>query len=173
MLLTISNLLHLKDHQLPAAIDDFEKRFAVATEGDRQTLNEVVDQLDSIVFDDYIKRKTSALEDIVKAGVLRSGVDWLTVSKPTGESESSAESNLSEVRPYMYKALLYLVGVHAQISSVSTALLKRTLEALLETLTSVILDCFKQVPRFGMGGMLSVSDRERCIDLRSHWRLNS
>lgn len=83
-MLTISNLSRLKDILLPAAIVKFEKLFAVATEGDRQTLNEVVDQLDSIVFDDFIKRKTAALEEIVSTGVLRSGVDWYTAPKPTG-----------------------------------------------------------------------------------------
>jgi len=64
---------------------------------------------------------------------------------------------ISEIRPYMFDALLYLVGVHAQVSSAAEPLLERTLEALVEDLAREALRCFRQVKRFGMGGMLRVS----------------
>lgn len=49
-----------------------------------------------------------------------------------------------------------MVEVHAEISRVSKPLLGRTLSTLLEETAKVALECFRQVPRFGMGGMLSV-----------------
>ena len=52
---------------------------------------------------------------------------------------------------------MYLVGVHAQVSQVAPPLLDRTLNALVESLVEEALRCFKQVKRFGMGGMLRVS----------------
>jgi hypothetical protein len=57
----------------------------------------------------------------------------------------------------MYEVLLAMVEVHAEISRVSKPLLGRTLSTLLEETARVALDCFRQVERFGMGGMLSVS----------------
>ena len=51
---------------------------------------------------------------------------------------------------------MYLVGVHAQVSDVAPPLLDRTLNTLVESLAEEALLCFKQVKRFGMGGMLRV-----------------
>lgn len=56
----------------------------------------------------------------------------------------------------MFETLMYLVGVHAQVSNVVPPLLDRTLNALVESLAEEALRCFKQVKRFGMGGMLRV-----------------
>ena len=57
----------------------------------------------------------------------------------------------------MYETLIYLVGIHAQVSNVAEPLLDRTLSALVEDLAEEALRCFRQVKRFGMGGMLRVS----------------
>jgi len=59
----------------------------------------------------------------------------------------------------MYETLMYLVGVHAQVNGAAAPLLDRTLNALVESLSEEALRCFKQVKRFGMGGMLRVSGR--------------
>lgn len=56
----------------------------------------------------------------------------------------------------MYETLMFLVGVHAQVSSAAAPLLDRTLNALVEDLAQEALRCFRQVKRFGMGGMLRV-----------------
>lgn len=63
---------------------------------------------------------------------------------------------LPEIRPYMYETLMYVVGIHAQVSSVGELLLDRTLNALVNELADEALRCFRQVKRFGMGGMLRV-----------------
>lgn len=57
----------------------------------------------------------------------------------------------------MYETLMYLVNVHAQVSRVTEPLLDRALNALVEDLAEEALRCFRQVKRFGMGGMLRVS----------------
>ncbi len=51
---------------------------------------------------------------------------------------------------------MYLVGVHAQVSAAAAPLLERTLNALVEDVAEEALRCFRQVKRFGMGGMLRV-----------------
>jgi exocyst complex component 2 len=57
----------------------------------------------------------------------------------------------------MYETLMYLVSIHAQVSRVTESLLDRTLNALVEDLAEEALRCFRQVKRFGMGGMLRVN----------------
>lgn len=52
---------------------------------------------------------------------------------------------------------MFLVSTHAQVSSVAETLLDRTLNALVDELAEEALRCFRQVKRFGMGGMLRVS----------------
>ena len=64
---------------------------------------------------------------------------------------------VAEIRPYVFDTLMYLVGVHAQVSDIAPPLLDRTLNRLVESLVEEALRCFKQVKRFGMGGMLRVS----------------
>ena len=56
----------------------------------------------------------------------------------------------------MFDALIFLVGVHAQVSSAAPSLLDRALGALVDDLAEECLECFRQVRRFGMGGMLRV-----------------
>ena len=67
-----------------------------------------------------------------------------------------ADPGSSEIRPYMFDTLIYLVGVHAQVSSAAPSLLDRALGALVDDLAEECLRCFRQVRRFGMGGMLRV-----------------
>lgn len=52
--------------------------------------------------------------------------------------------------------MMYLVGVHAQVSVAAAPLLDRTLRSLVEDVAEEALRCFRQVKRFGMGGMLRV-----------------
>lgn len=66
--------------------------------------------------------------------------------------------NHAEVRPYMYDALMYLVEVHALVNKVARRLLDRALQAIIELVAAECLACFKQIPRFGIGGMLRVSE---------------
>jgi len=56
----------------------------------------------------------------------------------------------------MYDALMYLVEVHALVSKVARRLLERALQAIIELVAAECLACFKQIPRFGIGGMLRV-----------------
>lgn len=57
----------------------------------------------------------------------------------------------------MYDALMFLVSVHAHVSKVARILLNRALLAIVEIVAAECLACFKQIPRFGMGGMLRVN----------------
>ncbi|KAL4267857.1 Exocyst complex component SEC5 [Pleurotus pulmonarius] len=119
-----------------------ENAFGISLEVDRQTLMTVVGELDKTLFDGYLKPKASVVTSIMRAGILDPKMDWYETPQPT------------EIRTYMYQTLMYLVKIHAQVSGVSEQLVERTICSLVDDLSEEALRCFKQVKRFGMGGML-------------------
>ncbi|KAJ7057829.1 exocyst complex component sec5 [Mycena amicta] len=142
LLLVISNFGHLKNAIVPSMISQLETAFGIAIGEDRQTLMTVVQELDKTLFDGYTKPKADHVNGILRGGILQSGMDWYDTPQPT------------EIRQYMYEALIYLVTVHAQVSAISDGLLSRTLTTLIDSLAAEALASFKKIPRFGMGGML-------------------
>lgn len=71
---------------LSSFMEKFEKLYGLSTIGDRDTLAEVVDQLDKILFDDFVKRKAESLSKISEKGLLGDGAIWAEGPKPTGKS---------------------------------------------------------------------------------------
>ncbi|KAF7350428.1 Exocyst complex component SEC5 [Mycena venus] len=142
LLLVISNFGHLANAIVPSMITQLETAFGISVAEDRNTLMTVVQELDKTLFEGYTKPKADNVTTIIRGGILDSGMDWYDTPQPT------------EIRPYMYEALIYLVTVHAQVSAISENLLARTLTTLVDALASEAFQCFRQVPRFGMGGML-------------------
>ncbi|KAE8268288.1 hypothetical protein A4X09_0g4054 [Tilletia walkeri] len=145
ILLGVTNIDHLRRTVLPALFQQLTDSLHVKMNDDLKTVEEVAQQLDGILFDDYVNRKSGIISDILKEGILRSGVNWSTIPKP------------SEVHPFIYNALLAMVQVHAQVRAVAKPLVNRTITALLEQLAEVTYECFMEVPRFGMGGMLQAT----------------
>ncbi|GES86089.1 exocyst complex component Sec5-domain-containing protein [Rhizophagus clarus] len=141
ILLTISNLSNLKQLMIPRIVNQFENAYKCSMAEDTQALNTVVDQLDGILFEDYIKRKTEIVREIITNGILSSEIDWANISKP------------GEVHSFVYEALLSLVIVHAQISDIVKPLINRALTALLESMANDCLEAFQKVEKFSLGGM--------------------
>ncbi|PKK78359.1 hypothetical protein RhiirC2_730073 [Rhizophagus irregularis] len=141
ILLTISNLSNLKQLMIPRIVNQFETAYKCSMADDTQALNTVVDQLDGILFDDYIKRKTEIVRNIIINGILSNEIDWSNISKP------------GEVHSFVYEALLSLVLVHAQISDIAKPLINRALTALLESMAIDCLEAFQKVEKFSLGGM--------------------
>ncbi|PPQ80928.1 hypothetical protein CVT26_014961 [Gymnopilus dilepis] len=137
LLIVISNFGHLSKVLIPSMLTQLESAFGVSMTDDRkartdsnlQTLMTVVAELDKTLFEGYLKSKSETVRTILRGGILDSQMDWYDTPQPT-------------------------VGVHAQVCNVAEPLLDRTLNGLVEELASEALRCFRQVKRFGMGGML-------------------
>ncbi|KAJ3969971.1 exocyst complex component sec5 [Lentinula raphanica] len=142
LLLVLSNLNHLAKGIFPSMITQFENAFSITLGDERQSLMSAVAELDQALFDGYSKPRAAIVTSLVRGGILDESMDWYETPQP------------KEIRPYMYETLMYLVGVHAHITSVAEVVLERTLNFLAEALAEEALRCFKQVKRFGMGGML-------------------
>ncbi|KAI0371254.1 hypothetical protein BV20DRAFT_1120669 [Pilatotrama ljubarskyi] len=142
ILLVVSNFGHLMRVLIPSMITELEAAFNTSLADDRKTLMTVVQELDKTLFESYFKPKSGALTSIVRNGILDPHMDWYETPQP------------KEIRPYVYETLMFLVGIHAQVSAAAAPLLERTLNALVEDVAEEALRCFRQVKRFGMGGML-------------------
>ncbi|KIJ63178.1 hypothetical protein HYDPIDRAFT_93197 [Hydnomerulius pinastri MD-312] len=142
LLLVLSNFVYLSGSLIPSMMSQLESAFGTSNEDDRKTLIKVVLELDKTLFDGYVKPKSAVVTTVLREGILDPEMDWYETPQPT------------EIRPYMYRALMTLVGIHAQISRVAEGLLERILHALVEDAAEEALRSFRQVKRFGMGGML-------------------
>lgn len=80
----MSNLTHLRESSIPRLINQFQIAYKVDMGADVQMLMDVTDQLDKILFDDYVKRKSGDVAKIIRKGVLGGTVDWFEAPKPTG-----------------------------------------------------------------------------------------
>ncbi|KAI0305323.1 exocyst complex component Sec5-domain-containing protein [Multifurca ochricompacta] len=133
-LLVISNFVYLKRGLIPSMMTQLESAFNITIDTDKATLMTVVEQLDQTLFENFLKPKVSIATGKLRGGILDPEMDWYETPQPT------------EIRPYMFQTLMYL--------HIAPPLLDRTLNALVESLAEEALQCFKQVKRFGMGGML-------------------
>ncbi|KAF8329383.1 exocyst complex component sec5 [Cantharellus anzutake] len=142
MLLITSSFGLMSKAIIPTMINQLESALNVSISHDRKTLMEVVSVLDSTLFDDFIRLKSSKVREMIHTGVNGGTADWTESTRPT------------EVRGYMYEVLLFFVTVHQHVIVVAKPLLERTMVALVEALTEEALAAFRQVNEFGIGGML-------------------
>jgi exocyst complex component 2 len=84
LLVTLAKFHHLRETSLPAILSSTSKLLDTDFSRDQSTLLEVVDNMDEMVFDDYIRRRSEKLVQVIEEGILHGGIDWLNASKPTG-----------------------------------------------------------------------------------------
>jgi exocyst complex component 2 len=72
----------------------------------------------------------------------------------------------------MHKTILTLVETHSKVSdsvpSSASNLVNRVLVALVGKVTDVALRCFREVPKYGTGGMLTVSPSFVSVSLHEY-----
>ncbi|KAH9469276.1 hypothetical protein Pst134EA_009797 [Puccinia striiformis f. sp. tritici] len=136
LLLTISNLSNFTTVYIPRLFKQFSEAFSLDMTNDLETLMDVVEQLDTLLLGDYIKRKAEIISEIIQTGVLSGKVDWLTAPKPTVTS---------------------LVGPIPSTQNGGESLVKIVLSKLVEELAQQCLEAFGSVEKFGMGGMLQAT----------------
>lgn len=92
-----------------------------------------------------MRRRGEHIKEIIRQGILESGIKWNACKRPTG------------VNAFIYQALLQLVEVHAQIRATVPSLVSRVIVALVEILTDAILDAYCRIPAFNTEGMLQAT----------------
>jgi exocyst complex component 2 len=84
LLLTLAKFNLLRQTVLPQLINKVARLLDIEMSHDEQLLQEVVEGMDQVVFEDYVKRRSEALVTVIQDGILRGGIDWLNAPKPTG-----------------------------------------------------------------------------------------
>ncbi|KAH6659785.1 exocyst complex component Sec5-domain-containing protein [Truncatella angustata] len=143
MLLTLSNLAALRNKVVPSLNMQFENAFSVALTDEAKTIRDTLSQIDARLFQTYTKPSVQNVRQIIRNGL--SDPTWGATPKPT------------EVKPYIYDALLSLVLVHTQVSTTAPSLTPQVLSFLLEATSRELLEAFKLRSRYDIGALMQAT----------------
>lgn len=144
MLLTLSNLKALQATIVPQLIAQFETNFSVKLTEESKTIRDVLAQIDTRLFESYTSTTAAKLSSIIIAGI--ASPDWApNTNRP------------SEVRPYVYEALLLLVFVHTEVSTTAAPLTHQILSHLLEKISVALLEAFKLRSRYSLPALMQAT----------------
>ncbi|KAI1410819.1 exocyst complex component Sec5-domain-containing protein [Hypoxylon sp. FL1857] len=142
MLLTLGNLYALRTKVVPNLNGQFENAFSVKLTDESKTIKDVLGQIDARLFQTYTRPSLDALRKIIRAGL--ADPKW-------------AHPKPSEVKPYVYEALLTLVLVHTQVSTTAPSMTHQVLSYLLEQISRELLECLKARPKFDLGALMQAT----------------
>jgi len=144
MLLTLSNLNHLRREVIPQLISQFETSFSVKLTDESKTIRDVLAQIDARLFQSYVKPTVEQLSATISEGV--STPSWLpSTSRP------------SNAKPYVYDVLLSLVLVHTEVSTSATTLTNQILSYLLEQISTALLSAFQQRSSYNLPALMQAT----------------
>ena len=131
MLITLSNLNHLRSEVIPQLISQFESAFSVKLTEESKTIRDVLAQIDARLFQSYVKPLVDNLTNTINEGI--TAKDWEpNTPRPT------------EARAYVYDVLIALVLVHAEVTSATTSTLtNQILSYMLEQCSLALIAAFK------------------------------
>lgn len=144
MLLTLSNLAHLRAEIIPHLISQFEASFSVKLTEESKTIRDVLGQIDARLFQSYVKPTVETLNKIINDGV--TSPNWVpAVSRPT------------DAKPYVYDVLLTLVLVHSEITSTASTLVNQILSYLLEQCSLALIGAFKSRAKYTLPALMQAT----------------
>lgn len=131
MLITLSNLNHLRSEVIPQLISQFESSFSVKLTEESKTIRDVLAQIDARLFQSYVKPLVDNLNVTITEGI--TAKDW-----------EPATPRPTEARAYVYDVLIVLVLVHAEVTSATTSTLtNQILSYMLEQCSLALISAFK------------------------------
>ncbi|GAB7341375.1 hypothetical protein MBLNU457_7633t1 [Dothideomycetes sp. NU457] len=144
MLLTLSNLNYLRREIIPQLISQFETSFSVKLAEESKTIRDVLGQIDSRLFQSYVKPTVDKLSATISNGV----------ASPAWMPQTPRPTN---AKPYVYDVLLTLVLVHTEVSTSATALTNQILSYLLEQVSTALLDAFRKRPSYTLPALMQAT----------------
>ena len=143
-LLTLSSLQAMRAEITPQLVTQFENAFSVKLTDESKTIRDVLGQIDARLFQSYARPVVEELGRIIRGGVLA----------PTWAPKGGRPS---EVRPYIYTAMLALVLVHSQVSTTAPSLTGQIMSYLLEQTSLALLDAFRQRPKYTLAALMQAT----------------
>ena len=139
MLLTLSNLAALRQTVVPALIAQYESDFSTSLTAESQTVHDVLAQIDTRLFQSYVRSLRDQLSAIVTAGI--NSPAWPPQPSSSGRPGSSPRP--TTVAPYVHAALLRLVAVHTEVATTAGPLAHPVLAHLFEHLVGALLEALR------------------------------
>ncbi|KAL1955576.1 hypothetical protein VTO42DRAFT_8455 [Malbranchea cinnamomea] len=160
ILLTLSNVRMLRADQVTQLVTNFESSFAVKLTDESKTIRDVLNQIDTKLFQAYIKPIADNLKSTIIKGI--TSPDWVpSTSRPT------------QVRPYVYHTMLILVMVHTEVtttlpssptsqsssssSSSSASVTHAILSELLTQISGALLEAFMLRPMYTLPALMQAT----------------
>ncbi len=143
LLAVLSNLGYLETRTVPALINLVYETLEVSVDQPSMiNLTEAAKYLRVGLSDAYVKSKSAKLADVIRTGVLFSGIDWPHMTRP------------QEVSSYAYDTLVSLALIHAEVNDVAHQLVRPILEELVQDVGQVQLESFRKIDQFCFAGNL-------------------
>ncbi|KAL1297947.1 hypothetical protein AAFC00_006459 [Neodothiora populina] len=133
VLLSLSNLSHLRKITIPHLLSTFETSFSVSLNEEQKTLRDVLAQIDNRLFQSYTSPTDTRLANLITSGI----------NDDMSAAMAAPTTRPTNARPYIYEVLLTLVLIHAEITTTTPPLAPQILSHHLETISSTFLSSFK------------------------------
>ncbi|KXS96019.1 hypothetical protein AC578_3905 [Pseudocercospora eumusae] len=145
MLITLSNLNHLRSEVIPQLISQFESAFSVKLTEESAKIRDAFSQIDTRLFQSYVKPTVDSLNTIITNGITAD--DWEPKTpRPT------------DARTYVYEVLIALVLVHAEVTSATTSVLtNQILSYLLEQCSLSLINAFKMRKHYSLPALMQAT----------------
>ena len=110
----------------------------------RETVSDIYDTLQNMIFDRYVRSKTLKLNRIIEESIMCDGINWEVANEPRS------------VRNHILHLLLQMVFVHNQVYNNAKNELSNVLKSLLEKIADHFLANIKSIDRFSRNGALQL-----------------
>jgi exocyst complex component 2 len=138
-LLTYFNLRKLTDNIIPKVLVKFDSIFETKLQSENLEIYAILEKLEVTIFDSYMNEQKKIISSILTKSIL--AIDW-----------SDSSSRVTKVSPYIYETINVLIGVYIGVLSVSSELIERVFQHLLEHASAVLLKNFRDVTGFSDSG---------------------
>jgi exocyst complex component 2 len=146
MLITLSNLNHLRSEVIPQLISLFESCFSVKLTEESKTIRDVLSQIDARLFQSYVKSTVDFITSTITSGINSPAWEPADSSRPT------------DARPYIYDVLISLVMVHAEVTASTTSgLTNQILSYLLEQSSLSLIAAFKTKTHYSLSALMQAT----------------
>lgn len=141
----MSNIRFFQTDLIPQLIGQFETNFSTRLTDETKTIKDVLLQIDERLFSTYTKHIAEHLTQIIQTGI--TSPIWVpTTDRPT------------ELRPYVYEALLVLVSIHTEIFTTAPSLLHHIISELFEQIVMAFLSAFKaRTERYTLAALMQAT----------------
>ncbi|KAF2456082.1 exocyst complex component Sec5-domain-containing protein [Lineolata rhizophorae] len=145
ILLTLSNLQHMRADTVRNLISTFETNFSVKVSDEDKAARELLGQIDARLFQAYVAPIAERIAACVTAKITSAG--WCPPDAPRPADASQ----------YVYDILLDLVVVHTEVSTTAAPLTGPILKYLLERLTKAMKNALTQRPRYNLHALMQAT----------------